>query len=113
VTPFSFAQFDPQYDESVHIFRTAAIPGEPIISDERKAQCNAGLAAASLLPFGFGDNSVAARVQLQSVHTKKINGIVKKPIRKIGEALVCQDWDAFPSAAGLISYRLSTSKAWA
>ena len=89
----AFAETD--FDQSTHIFRIAPLPGT---ENNAGDDCKAAAAASGLaiLPDTFpGPNSIAARVPLESVHTKKTNGELKGPIKNIGEALVCQDWDSF------------------
>ena len=85
----AFAQAD--FDQTVIAFRSATLPGE---EGERRYEdeCNALIAGTGL---GGGliyidEFDIAAKVMLQSVHTKKTNGVVKKPIKKIGDMLVCE-----------------------
>jgi hypothetical protein len=91
-TSGAFAQAG--FDQTIIVFSSTNLPGE---EGERsyEAECNAMIAFTGLaLPDGayIGEGDVAVKVMLQSIHTKKTNGVLKKPIKKIGEMLVCQDW---------------------
>jgi len=88
-TTGAFAQTN--FDETIIVFRSTDLPGE---EGERRyeEECNALIASTGLGGIFIDDGDIAARVMLQSVHTKKTNGVLKKPIKKIGEMLVCQDF---------------------
>ncbi len=90
-TSGAFAQTD--FDQSVIVFRSTNLPGEEG-QLRYEDECNDLIAATGLGGGGLifiDEFDIAAKVMLQSVHSKKTNGMLKKPIKKIGEMLVCQD----------------------
>ena len=99
---FAQAQIDYaslDYDETVYIFRTSAISGPSDFIDE----CNEVIGATLIDGIEIGGlPDIAGMVALHSVHTKKTDGSLKKPIKKIGEMLVCQDRDANPPGTNQI-----------
>ena len=99
---FAQAQIDYEslnYDETVYVFRTSPMSGPSEFIEE----CNELIGANLIDGIEIGGlPDIAAMVELHSVHTKKTDGSLKKPIKKIGEMLVCQDRDANPPEANQI-----------
>lgn len=105
--PGAFAQPPIAYDEDLYVFSTLPLP----TSSEQEYfdnidNCNTLIEATGLgggtISIEPGTADIAVKAMLQSIHTKKTNGSVKKPIKEIGEMLVCQDWTGVTAANNFI-----------